>query len=66
MLEFVGLPWEPRCLDFHLTQRRIITFSKWQVRQKIITSSVARSRNYEKFLGPLMSLQPGPEALKEA
>jgi tetratricopeptide (TPR) repeat protein len=67
MLEFVGLPWDPRCLDFHSTKRRIITFSKWEARQVISKSSVARWRNYEKFLGPLLSLvKPGPEALKEA
>jgi tetratricopeptide (TPR) repeat protein len=67
MLEFVGLPWDPRCLDFHLTQRRITTFSKWQVRQPISKTSVARWRNYEQFLGPVLSLaQPGPEAPSEA
>ena len=64
MLAFVGLPWDPRCLDFHLTERRINTFSRWQARQTIIRSSVGRWRHYEKFLGPLVSLvQRGPEAL---
>jgi hypothetical protein len=58
------LPWDPRCLDFHLTERRINTFSRWQARQSIIRSSVGRWRHYEKFLGPLMSLvQRGPQAL---
>jgi len=56
MLEFVGLPWDPKCLDFHRTERVVITLSKWQVRQKIHASSAGRWRNYEKFLGPLQSL----------
>ncbi len=56
MLEFIGLPWDPKCLDFHATIRTVNTFSKWQARQKISKSSVERWRNYEKFLGPLMRL----------
>ncbi|MGO9636275.1 MAG: sulfotransferase family protein, partial [Steroidobacteraceae bacterium] len=56
MVEFLGLPWDPACLDFHRTNRAIITFSKRQARQKISTSSVGRWRNYEKFAGPLLGL----------
>jgi tetratricopeptide (TPR) repeat protein len=56
MLDFIGLPWDPRCLEFHATHRTVITASKWQVRQKISDSSVLRWRNYEKFLGPLLRL----------
>jgi tetratricopeptide (TPR) repeat protein len=56
MLEFIGLPWDPRCLDFHETHRTVITASKWQVRQKINSASVLRWRNYEKFLGQLLHL----------
>jgi tetratricopeptide (TPR) repeat protein len=56
MVEFVGLPWDPVCLDFHRTERTVSTFSKWQARQPISRSSVGRWRNYERFLGPLLSL----------
>ena len=56
MLAFVGLPWDPRCLDFHQTDRVVITASKWQVRQRISKSSVGRWRNYSKHLGPLQPL----------
>jgi tetratricopeptide (TPR) repeat protein len=56
MLDFIGLPWDSRCLEFHRTQRSVITASKWQVRQKMTGSSVGRWRNYEKFLGPLRGL----------
>jgi hypothetical protein len=56
MLEFLGLPWDSKCLDFHETERVVITASKWQVRQRIHASSTGRWRNYEKFVGPLRGL----------
>jgi tetratricopeptide (TPR) repeat protein len=57
VLAFLGLEWDPRCLDFHKTERPIVTASAWQVRQKIYKGSVARWRNYEKFIGPLLELK---------
>jgi tetratricopeptide (TPR) repeat protein len=56
MLDFIGLPWDPACLDFHRTSRTVSTFSKWQVRQKISKTSVERWRNYAPFVTPLMRL----------
>ena len=56
MVEFIGLPWDPRCIDFHRTHRRVSTASKWQVRQAMSKSSIDRWRNYEKFAGPLLNL----------
>ncbi len=53
MVEFIGLPWDPACLQFHRSTRTVSTLSKWQARQKITTASVARWRHYERFLGPL-------------
>jgi tetratricopeptide (TPR) repeat protein len=60
MLDFVGLPWNPKCLDFHATDRVVITASKWQVRQKINTASAGRWRNYEKYVAPLRHLVDQP------
>jgi hypothetical protein len=57
MLEFVGVCWDPQCLEFHRTRRTVITASKWQVRQRISARSVQRWRNYEPYLGPLLRLQ---------
>jgi tetratricopeptide (TPR) repeat protein len=57
ILDFLGLPWDERCLDFHKTVRPVTTASFWQVRQKIYKSSVERWRNYEKFIGPLRGLR---------
>ena len=56
IVQFVGLPWDPRCLDFHETERMVITASNWQVRQRISTGATERWRNYERYLGPLLSL----------
>jgi tetratricopeptide (TPR) repeat protein len=56
MVDFIGLPWDPKCLEFHETERVVSTASKWQVRQKIYAASAGRWRNYEKFLGPLQRL----------
>jgi tetratricopeptide (TPR) repeat protein len=64
MLEFVGLAWDPKCLEFHNTDRVVITASKWQVRQKMSTTSAGRWRRYEKHVGPLRHLMPhshGPQ-----
>jgi tetratricopeptide (TPR) repeat protein len=57
ILAFLDLPWDERCLDFHKTERQVVTASTWQVRQKIYQGSVARWRKYEKFIGPLRELK---------
>ena len=53
ILEFCGLDWDARVLDFHQTPRNVQTASLWQVRQPIYTAAVEGWRAYEKFLGPL-------------
>jgi hypothetical protein len=57
ILEFVGLEWNDQCLSFEQTQRVVSSASFRQVRRKIYNTSVARWRNYEKFLGPLLTLR---------
>jgi tetratricopeptide (TPR) repeat protein len=56
MLDFIGLPWDPHCLDFHRTERTILTASKSQVRRVIDNSAVGRWRAYQKFIDPLLGL----------
>jgi tetratricopeptide (TPR) repeat protein len=58
MLDFIALPWDSRCLAFERTERTVITASKWQVRQKMSSSSVRRWRHYAQFIGPLRGLLP--------
>jgi tetratricopeptide (TPR) repeat protein len=60
ILDFLGLEWDERVLNFHETKRAVVTASFWQVRQKIFKSSVQRWRNYEKFIGPLRDLKGLP------
>jgi hypothetical protein len=56
MVEFSGLDWDPRCLDFHQAGRVVSSRSRWQVRQKINSGSVERWRNYAPFIGPLLAI----------
>lgn len=56
LIEFLGLDWEPACLDFYRTQRPVFTASAWQVRQPLYDRSVGRWRCYERHLGPLLEV----------
>jgi tetratricopeptide (TPR) repeat protein len=53
MLEFLGLPWDDRCLSFHKTNRPVTSSSRQQVRQPLYASSVGRWKNYARHLGEL-------------
>jgi tetratricopeptide (TPR) repeat protein len=57
LIEFLGLAWEPACLDFHLTERPVLTASAWQVRQPLYSRSIGRWRHYERHLAPLLKLR---------
>ena len=57
MIEFIGLDWDPRCLNYHTTERPVLTASNWQVRQSIYSNSVGRWRKYRKFIRPLLELR---------
>jgi len=50
-----GLEWDPRCLDFHKTERAVRTASKSQVRQPIYASSLGRWRRHQERLQPLIN-----------
>lgn len=52
-VEFLGLKWDPACLDFDKSDRKVTTASNWQVRKPIYKSSIGRAGVYDKFLGPL-------------
>ncbi|MFL5331528.1 MAG: sulfotransferase [Gemmataceae bacterium] len=55
LIEFVGLDWDPSCLNFHQTKRLVRTASVAQVREPIYTRSVARWQRYEAMLAPLLA-----------
>ena len=46
LLDFVGLPWEPACLEFYRNPRAVRTTSATQVREPL---STARSGQWRKF-----------------
>lgn len=54
IIDYCGLPWDPRCLAFHKTNRPVRTASATQVRQPIYTTAVGRWRVYEEHLEPLL------------
>ena len=51
-----GLTWHDACLRPESNPRAVNTPSKWQARQPIYRTSVARWRRYEPWLGPLRAL----------
>lgn len=59
MLAFLGLPWDPRCLEFHRNTRVVDTASRAQVRRPIYRGSIGRWRPFEAHLTPLAALVGG-------
>ena len=53
ILEFLGLPFEAQCLEFHRTERSVRTPSSEQVRRPIYASGLDQWRHYEPWLSPL-------------
>jgi tetratricopeptide (TPR) repeat protein len=56
ILQYLELPWEDNCLNFHATERAVRTASSEQVRQPIYTSGVDFWRNYEPYLDELQEV----------
>jgi hypothetical protein len=55
------LPWHDACLQPHTRAGAVKTPSKWQIRQPIYRSSVAKWQRYEPWLGALRGLlEPAP------
>jgi len=53
IIDYIGLGWDDRCLQFHQEKRSVITASYDQVRKPMYATAVARYVRYEKHLGPL-------------
>jgi len=60
LLDFIGLDWDPACLDFQAGGRAVRTISVAEVRRPIYRTSIERWRRYEKFLGPLRAALADP------
>lgn len=52
VLEFIGLPWDPICLDFWKSERIAFTPSQDQVREPLNPRSMGRWRKFAKQLEP--------------
>lgn len=50
LIDFLELPWEDACLEFHKQRAAVTTASAVQVRQPVHTRSIGRWRRYEKQL----------------
>jgi tetratricopeptide (TPR) repeat protein len=53
ILEFCGLEFEPKCVDFHTTARSVRTASSEQVRQPISREGLDHWKHFERWLEPL-------------
>jgi len=61
LIEFLGLPWDPKCVDFHKSERPVKTASVAQVRRPIYKTSVKRWKKYGDGLQPLVdAIDGGP------
>ena len=56
LIDWLGLDWDERCLDFHKTERLVRTASVTQVRQPIYQRSVARWKRYDAMLASLLEV----------
>jgi len=62
LVDFLGLEWSEKCLDFHNSERPVKTASVAQVRKPIYKSAVQRWKKYGDGLQPLVDaigVRPG-------
>jgi len=53
LLDYLELPFENACLEFHKTDRAVTTISSEQVRSPIYRDALDEWRHYERWLEPL-------------
>lgn len=56
LLNYIGLPWDPSCLNFYNNERLVKTASLMQVRKPIYKTSVQRWRHFANELEPLLQI----------
>jgi tetratricopeptide (TPR) repeat protein len=54
LIEWLGLEWDPACLEYHRTKRPVQTSSVTQVRKPMYSRSIWRWRHYVDTLRPLI------------
>ena len=66
LIDFCGLPWDDRCLNFFETERSVRTASVAQVRSPLFRTSIGRARIYGSALAPLHAALDLPHPAQEA
>lgn len=67
LIDFLGLPWNDKCVDFHKSDRPVKTASVAQVRKPIYKTSVKRWKKYGDGLQPLVdAIESKPAKKAEA
>ena len=56
LIDYLGLDWDEKCLDFHKNERDVRTISNMQVRKPMYKNSMNRWKHYEKHLQPLIEV----------
>jgi tetratricopeptide (TPR) repeat protein len=62
LIDFIGLKWDRKCLDFHKSDRPVKTASVAQVRKPIYKTAVQRWKKYGDGLQPLIDAVAEPQA----
>ena len=56
LIDYLGLEWDEKCLNFHNNEREVRTSSNIQVRQPMFKNSMNRWKHYERQLQPLIDV----------
>jgi hypothetical protein len=56
MIDYLGLEWDEKCLEFYNNERSVMTPSNMQVRQPMYKNSINRWKHYEKQIQPLIDV----------
>ncbi|UTA46838.1 sulfotransferase [Simiduia sp. 21SJ11W-1] len=54
LIEYLELPWQAACLDFHAQAATVATASAAQVREPVHTRSIGRWKKYQQHLQPIL------------
>ncbi len=56
LVDYIGLDWDEKCLDFHNNERAVLTASNIQVRKPMYRDAINRWKRYEKHIQPLIDM----------
>ena len=57
VIDFLGLSWDEACLHHEQNKEQVSTPSRWQARQPIYSSSIAKWKKYEPWLEEFAELK---------